>query len=624
VLKKIFVVTLTIVLLNQPVLFAEEKPKKDYLGILKLFDLGRIVVTPNKTRQPYRSASVTINTITASELEAQGVVEVTEALDMLPSTDILNYGGIGATKGLLIRGANTSQTLILVDGRPINTPRDGEANFSHIPVKNIERIEVLRGPASSIYGSSAVGGVINIITKSGTEEPKGEVSLKYGSYHTNVFDLTHGGKINQVDYFVTFNETKTKGHREHSFHEALGGSAKIGYSFDSGNRLWLNVGTHYSDTGTPGTITNPDWDDEQDCVTNYLDLTWDAQLRENTHLMVKAYQNFDRLEFIQDPSHVNDDVHQTKQRAVEMQVTQGIMDIYKVTVGVVGQSNRLNSTASAKHRSDVAAVYLENEFALSDKLSVKGGARWDRYSNFGEKISPQLSAHYFPIDSLKIHGRYGRSFRAPTFNDLYWRDNVWQMEGNENLSPESAESYELGVTSTIFDFGAVNCNYFINKFDDLIIWNMDNTFWWRPENLNKARTEGIEIDTAFFITDNAQLELNYTFLRAKDGETGNWLAYRPRHQFKTTLSLDAPKDFNVRLSGRFTSKRYTDSTNNESFYRNVFISEAFVMDADISKKLKDNLTWALNIDNLFDETYEEQEDYPMPGTSVYTSVTAEF
>jgi len=192
------------------------------------------------------------------------------------------------------------------------------------------------------------------------------------------------------------------------------------------------------------------------------------------------------------------------------------------------------------------------------------------------------------------------------------------VEGNQNLSPESAESYELGVTSTVFDFGAVNCNYFINKFDDLIIWNGDNADWWRPENVSKARTEGIEIDTAFFITDNAQLELNYTFLRAKNSETGNWLIYRPRHQFKTTLSLDAPKDFNVRLSGRLTSKRYTHPLNTTSF------GDVFVADLDVSKELKDNLTWNLNIDNLFNEVYEEQENYPAPGTSVYTGLRAEF
>ncbi len=132
-------------------------------------DLEKIVVTASKIEQIYKHSTQNISIITSKDLQSTAIDEITEVLDLLPSVDILEYGSSGSTRSVHTRGASSTQVLTLIDGRPVNTPRDGATDFNQIPLSNIERIEVLRGPASSIYGANAIGGVINIITKSGKE-----------------------------------------------------------------------------------------------------------------------------------------------------------------------------------------------------------------------------------------------------------------------------------------------------------------------------------------------------------------------------------------------------------------------------------------------------------------------
>ena len=144
-------------------------------------DLERIVVTASKLEQMYKRSTQNISIITGKEVASMGAIEIPEILDLLPAVDILEYGSLGQTRSVHTRGASSSQVITLIDGRPINTARDGVADFNQIPLSNIERIEVLRGPASNIYGANAVGGVINVITKSGGKKPKTSHLTKFGT-----------------------------------------------------------------------------------------------------------------------------------------------------------------------------------------------------------------------------------------------------------------------------------------------------------------------------------------------------------------------------------------------------------------------------------------------------------
>ncbi|MFH1848110.1 MAG: TonB-dependent receptor plug domain-containing protein, partial [Candidatus Omnitrophota bacterium] len=276
-------------------------------------DLEKIIVTPSRMEQRYKDSPVNISIIEESDIKDSGATEITQVLDTLPSVNIIDYGSFGSTKSVHTRGASSSQVITLVNGRLANTPRDGMTDHNQIPIDNIERIEVLRGPASNIYGANAVGGVINIVTKSGKKEMETEFETKVGKHATSIGHFAHGWKVNDFDYFVTSGYMESKGHRQNSDYEKHDHTVKLGYDLNNENRLTLDMGYGASEAGSPGRNSDVDLDDREERRTDYLDVTWQGSCWSDSKVLLKLYQNMDRLEFIESLSPVHSkDTHQTK------------------------------------------------------------------------------------------------------------------------------------------------------------------------------------------------------------------------------------------------------------------------------------------------------------------------
>ena len=181
-------------------------------------------------------------------------------------------------------------------------------------------------------------------------------------------------------------------------------------------------------------------------------------------------------------------------------------------------------------------------------------SRFDDYSNFGDSISPSMCFSWWLNDNFKLHGLYARSFRAPTFNDLYWPREDWGIfgwvEGNPRLGPEKAESYELGISTYFFKALWSDLTYFYNRVKDLIIWNVDEAGWWWPENISQAIIQGIEWNSDFLLRERLKTNFNYTLLFTKNKETKKWLIYRPRHQYKLNLNYKTEGGLTFDLSFR--------------------------------------------------------------------------
>ncbi|MBU1061441.1 MAG: TonB-dependent receptor, partial [Candidatus Omnitrophica bacterium] len=364
-------------------------------------DLEKIVVTASKIEQMYKSSTQNISIISKEDIESSGITEITEILDLLPSVDILEYGSTGSSRSIHTRGTSSNHVLTLIDGRTVNTPRDGVTDFNQIPLSNIERIEVLRGPASSIYGADAVGGVINIITKTGKEKMRTELNNKFGSFNTKLSSLSHGSKIKDIDYMVNYEYLASHGHRDNADYLSHNVNTKFGYELNTDNRVSMSSGFYNSEAGSPGLISNIDLDNRQEAFKKYIDLTYNGKFIEGQDIFLKLYHNSDRLEFIETFEPVDKDTHHAKTYAMDTQFSQTFFDIFRTAIGLSYHEDRLNSSTSNKHKYNFKAAYFESELDLFDTSSLKFGARWDDYSNFGDRISPSASFNLWLFDKLK-------------------------------------------------------------------------------------------------------------------------------------------------------------------------------------------------------------------------------
>jgi outer membrane receptor for ferrienterochelin and colicins len=585
--------------------FAEEENR---------YNLGKIVVTQSRFQEKYSDSTASISVINEKDIKDSGAQQIYQVLQTQPSVEIFQYGSIGTTKTIHTRGASDAQVITLVDGRPTNTPRDGITNFNKIPLNNVERIEILRGPASSIYGANAIGGVINIITKSGKKNGKDEINIRYGSEDTKIVDVLTQGKDGRFDYLFCGGWIRSSGFRENSDYRSRNINSTFVFDVNETNRLKFSTGYWMSQLGTPGQITNEDLDDRQNAVSDYFDMTYNGALWENSSVLFKAYETTDRLEFLESTSPYDIAAHTTKIYGTNFQVSQEWLDKIIATIGVDGQENKINSSSSAKHTYNFKAAYAQTEIKPVKDVNIKSGARIDDYSNFGNRTSPSASFSWWALDSLKFHGLWGESFRAPTFNDLYWPREDWGIwggvEGNPRLKPETAKSYEAGVTTYLFNSVETDVTYFNNKFKDLIIWQKDASKWYRPSNVNNALIEGFEVNANFQPLKKVTANVNYTYMEAKDTLTSRWLTYRPKNIYKGSLDYALTDRLSLYLTGRYTTKRYDNDTNT------VFLKDYFVADGNIAYKLNDFTELSLTVNNVFDKDYQEVYNYPMQGTAV--------
>ena len=585
-------------------------------------DLERIVVTASKIEQLYKHSTQNISIITSEDLESTPVDEITEVLDLLPSVDILEYGSSGSTRSVHTRGASSTQVLTLIDGRPVNTPRDGATDFNQIPLSNIERIEVLRGPASSIYGADAIGGVINIITKTPKERMQTELFNKFGSFSTKQAYLTHGYKIKDFDYLFSYDYLASHGHRDNSGCLSNNVNTKFGLKLNKDNRITVSSGYYNSEVGTPGLASNVDLDDRQETFKKYIDFTYTGKLSEGQNLLLKLFQNFDRLEFIEAFEPIDKTTNQTKVYGLDTQISQTFFNIFRTAIGTGFQENRLNSSNSGKHTYNLKGIYFESETDFFKQGTLKFGARWDDYTNFGDRISPSASCEFWLLDTFKLHALAAKSFRAPSFNDLYWPREDWGIwggvEGNQNLGPEEAVSYEAGLSGYLFNKFKTDITLFKTNFKDLIEWSVDESWWWRPQNVSSATIKGLEFETEFVLKEHLKANFNYTYLEAKDTNTKKWLIYRPRHLYKLKFIYSPTSKFELGLSAVYKTKRFANANNT------VYLKHYCVPNLNFIYRINKNAQINFEINNIFDRSYQEERDYPMPGRAFYSGVKLGF
>jgi len=571
--------------------------------------LDDIVVTGSYTQVDSSNTARVVDVVSSTDNGFIAAGDVSQLVGDFTSVDISDYGSAAASKQIRLRGSTSSQVLVMVDGRPVNNPRDGAIDLNTIALDNVDKIELLHGAGSSLYGSSAMGGVVNIITKAPPKAgQKTEFLTTFGTYRTYYENLTHGAKIGKFGYLLSGGYKSSEGHRDNSAYNAKDFNSKFEYEFAVDNKLGINCGFYRDKLGAPGSLAYPSISDNQTDLKKYVDLNWDVMIDDSLGFSAKAYDNYDRMEY----STYDKYVYTTKWSGLDFSFNKQVFDFYSVVAGFNYVLNRSNTNSSGKHKYNVRAGYVENNFDFFEKLRFSLNGRWDDYSNFGAEFNPSLSFLYrFTIDT-KLHGSIGRAFRVPTFNDLYYVD----MDGNvcnPSLKPEKGLSMDIGIDNRFNKYFSAGITYYHNSFNDMIDWDTNNGVS-TVSNMASAQIHGVELAGKIYPLEKLELGFGYTFLYAKNDKTDKYLIYRPVNKYDLSVQVKDLVGFTFGVKGKFYGRRYSDSDNTARVKRH------FIMDFDLEKKFNERFTYLFSIDNLLNKHYEAMRGYPMPGFAVTSGV----
>ncbi|MFA5089161.1 MAG: TonB-dependent receptor [Candidatus Omnitrophota bacterium] len=581
--------------------------------------LGEIVVTATRTPHSLEELPVSISVVNRQEIDETGVQDVGQAISRLAGVKVNFYGGMGNSATPAIRGSSAEQTLILLDGRPLNLPAAGGYDLSLLPIETVEQIEILRGPASALYGANALGGVINIITRPIPKEPFFTSRLQFGTNETSLVGLSGGGKTGKVGYLFSSQFNATDGDREHSADREGHFSGKLSFDLSEKASLTVSAGLDSQKQEIPGSLQYPSPLAAQDTTGDWQDFLFRFTGGQG-ETTARLYLNNNKLHY-QDPTWTTNNIINNKQVGLELQQNLSLGERHLLTVGAGYLGDSVNSVSTGKHTPDTRAVFIQDEVILPKGSFILSG-RYDDHSIYGSEVSPRLAGQLKVSEKTILRASIGRSYRAPTVNELYWNEAWWPgagMFGNSNVKPEEGISYEVGLSQRFNRKFTGKITLFRNDLDNLIQWVETIPFTrWDAQNVAKARLEGVETELDWDISPSLSLSLNHTYLKAANRTIDKMLPYRPENKLGLALTCQNRTGLIVRISGDYYDSAYADAANTAK------MADYFLLGVNINKKVTDKLDVFLKGENLLGKKYEVIRGYPMPGTTLSAGIALSF
>lgn len=586
-----------------------------------------VVVTATRTAQTADQTLAPVTVVTRDEIERRQSLTTVDILRGLPGVAMSNSGGPGRQTDLYLRGTNSNQVLFLVDGIKVGSATTGQTAFQNIPVDQIERMEVVRGPRSSLYGSEAAGGVIQIFTRRGGGPLRPFFSTVAGRYGTAgvAGGLSGGGERGRFsvsgnfDQAEGFNACNGSGfpvfagcgtdEPDKDGYSNTGVSASAGYDFNDRVALDLNFLNTESDIEFDGAFANESSNKQQ-----VLGARLGLRPLENWDMTLSAGRSWDYQDNFKDGAFYTE--FDTRRDTLSWQNNIAVGDQHLVTLGVDYQQDSVTSTTDYTVNSrDDTGVFGQYQGWFGPG-SVKASLRYDDNEQFGSYTTGDIALGWEFSQALRLVASYGTAFTAPTFNDLYFPADPFFAGGNPDLQPEQTGSAELGVSGLFSAMGNPmqwSVNIYQTDVDDLIAL-VPPLFY--AENIDRARIRGLEGVLVGQFMD-FDIAANLTLLDPRnesDGpENGNLLARRPEQTFR--LDLD-------RAFGRFAAggtifaagRRFDDAANRES------LDGYTLLDLRASYAFSDSLSIQGRLENVFDQDYETVAWYNQSGRAFYLTL----
>lgn len=554
--------------------------------------MDEVVVTGTKTEHLIDESPVPIVMISEKELNRYNVLNAGESMEYLSGVQFNTSFTSMAHDALQIQGLPSAYSLILLDGERIS----GRFPLTQIPADMIERIEVLKGPASVLYGSDAIGGVCNIITKKQGEKPFLKGTVSYGSYSDKVLSLTHGGALRKLRYQISGYLHRTEGRDKMSWHNSENGILKLGYKRDWRNELNIRGRAHHAK------LCNR----EERIFTFGLD--GKIGLPKLSSLVVKAHR-----ENFHDKTHVGGAEEATitdgEVNRIELRWTGAPFAKHLIIAGLEGLYEKMEGDNFTGIKSQyMGSFYLQDEMNFKPLTLLMAG-RLDYHEQWSSSFNPKIGVRYEPIDKLFIRASVGNAFKAPSFTHLYRRTyhagggGFWII-GNPELKPEKSTGYNLELCAHISDIRG-RFSFFRHDLKDMIDGKFINDSTYSYKNIGKAYTQGVEVDiTSRILVEELICKVKYQFLETKDKETGYELPYRPHHRVNIEASYQYKKlGLNLTLLEEYIGSQFQDSENKSK------LSSYYLTHLRVNKTFFGKIAIFLSVNNLFDVKYRDRWIY---------------
>jgi vitamin B12 transporter len=626
-----------------------------------------VFISATKTETPVKHVTSAVEIISGEQMQQRKMKTVVEALRLAQGLAVFQSGGPGTLAQVRMRGGTPQQTLVLIDGAIVNSATDGTYNFANLTTDNIERIEILRGSQGMMWGSDAMGGVVNIITKRGRETPNISAFAEYGSFATIREGASVTGKKGPVDVAATLSRWDTsnfsainyrRGAAERDGFHNWQGSTKLGVDLPKDGRLEFNFRWMDGITNLDGTAFNP--------VTSDFDPAdvLGAKTQRKQHVYTGSYfqpiTNWwsQRLTLARAT-----DSFSTSSGTVERNVVTGVEAApFPLSSEIDTISNRLEwqhdfqiakplaVTAGYQFREQMGenldtltgtttlprkiissnAGFAEAKLNLWDRLFGTAGIRQDEYNVFGSATTYRATGGYLHKETgTKLRGSYGTGFRAPTINDLFFPGF-----GNPNLQPEKSKGLDVALDQSLFeDRVSLSVGYFWTRYQNLILSVFDpggvcsfSLFGFCAANIGQARAEGVEAsakiklvrDRPWIKSLDVQFQYTHTSTENQTNNAGTRLPQWPLNQWSAILSYQPVEALRANLEGRFVGQRFNDTQNEDS------LPHFYVWNASFTYDVTKTVQIYGRADNLFNRKYEEVLFFGTPIRSVFGGVRVNF
>lgn len=593
-----------------------------------------IIVTANGIAQPRAEVGQAITVIDLATLETQQTSVITDILRTVPSVNIARNGGVGAQSSVFIRGGDSSQTLVLIDGVRINDPSSPNAafDFGALLTGNIGRVEVLRGPNSVIWGSQAIGGVVNIQTLEPTESFAVNARAEYGYQDTANVQANISGRTGIVSGSIGGGLYRTTG-----ISALVGGTERDGYRNASANgklkiaftddisldfRGYYNRGEVQFDSTFPlSPNALPETENEQ--FLGYVGLN--AKLLDGRFTNRLSYTRTDISRIGSDvvrPVNFNVNTIKATLDRFEYHGAFDVADAAKLVFGVEHERSFASTffpangpgTVPDRAKTNVTSGFGQLIVKPFTGLTLTGGARYDDYSDYGGQTTFGANFAYTPNDGKTlIRGTYAEGFRAPTLTEALL------PFGNVALKPETAKSFDVGVEQSLLDGKILaTATYFRRNSRDLITFSFAT---FQSENIAKARGEGAEFGLALRPTSNLNVAANFSFVDATSrsaGSFGNQLARRPQENVNLSADWQTPIGLNIGTTITLTGDAFDNLGNTVRLdgYALVGLRAAY--------SVNERIEIFGRVENLGDENYQTASGFNSLRRNAYVGARVKF
>jgi vitamin B12 transporter len=596
-----------------------------------------VVVTATMVDTPAEQLGVALTVVTGEDLKTYNYPTLDDAIRNIPGVNVQRSGGYGKLSTMSIRGANSSQVLILVDGVRVSSPTVGQTDLSDISPDLIERIEVIRGPQSTLYGADAIGGVVNIITKKGTGPFSASVENMGGNYDTLHNKISLGGTYKIFNYALSGSHLESNGQFQNDNSNINAVSGRIGVSLPFDSSLAFVSRYNKTDTGVPVKgvfpppqpvvpIINPNA--KQQTETTVMSLEgksrpvewWESRAR------ISRYTNNQGFQDPVDPG-FDFDVPFRSQVDVERRDVEWLNSIFlgkwsTTTVGFGYRHEEGDNKGVFKTARHVPWVLFEEQLRFFDRLFVTGGFRIEDDSVFGQATTAQGSVAFVIKETgTRLRGSAGTGFRAPTFNDLFYPEF-----GNPDLLPERSQSWDVGVDQNLWQNRIrLKLSYFVTSFSDAIVCcvPLPTAPFGGPVNAGRARSKGVEAGGEVDILPSLVASFAYTYTDADNLSTNRPLARIPRNAGSAGLTWEPIPRLSL-FTQVYAVSRQFDS------YGDLYNSGHTRVDAGGTYRLLDRVGWLQRLElvaraqNILNEKYAEVHGFPALGANFLVGLRAGF